>query len=48
MSELIKRVVAWWHCLVETLRGLVLLFNRIKQIDLSFEETLISLLGFSN
>ncbi len=31
---------------VDTLRGLVLLFNRIKQTDPSFEETLISFWGF--
>ncbi len=35
-------MAAWWHCGVDTFRGLVLLFNRIKQTDLSFEETLIS------
>ncbi len=41
-------MAAWWRCLVDTLRGLVLLFYRIKQTDLSFEETLISFWGFSN
>ncbi len=45
---LILRVAAWWRCLVDTHRGLVLLFYRIKQTDLSFEETLISFWGFSN
>ncbi len=39
---LITRVVAWWHCWVDVLRGLVLLSYRIKQSDLSFEETIIS------
>ncbi len=34
---LLLRVAAWWCCLVDTLRGLVLLFYRIKQTDLSFE-----------
>ncbi len=43
---LILMVAAWWRCLVDTLRGLVLLFYRINQTDLSFEETLISFWGF--
>ncbi len=43
---LIIRVKAWWRCLVDTLRGLVLLFYRIKQTDLSFEGPLISFWGF--
>ncbi len=43
---LIIRVAVWWRCFVDTLRGLVLLFYRIKQTDLSFEETLISFWGF--
>jgi len=34
---LIIRVAAWRRCLVDTLKGLVLLFYRIKQTDLSFE-----------
>ncbi len=43
---LIIRVAAWWRYLVDTLRGLVFLFYRMKQTDLSFVETLISFLGF--
>ncbi len=43
---LIIRLAAWWRCLVDTLRGLVLLFYRIKQTDLSFEAPLISFWGF--
>ncbi len=45
---LIIWVAAWWRCWVDALRGLVLLFYRVKQTDLSFEETLISFCGFSN
>ncbi len=43
---LIIRVAAWWCCLVNTLRGLVLLFYRIKKTDLSFEGPFISFWGF--
>ncbi len=43
---LITRVAAWWRCLVDTLRDLVLLFYSLKQTDLSFEETLISFCFF--